>query len=54
LGAVILGKYWIVPGLNKGGSSPAANILMFMMMAAGGYFIYLYLMTGTLVYQPPI
>ena len=54
IGAIVLGKYWIVPGLNKGGSSPAANILMFMLMAAGGYFIFLYLTTGSLVYTPPI
>lgn len=50
--AIVLGKYWIVPRLNKGGSSASANILMFMIMAAGGYFIYL--TTGTLVYKPPI
>jgi len=54
VGAIVLGKYWIVPGLNKGGSSASANLLMFMMMAAGGYFIYLYMATGTLVYKPPI
>jgi len=53
-GAIILGKYWIVPGLDKGGSSASANILMFLMMAAGGYFIFLYLTTGSLIYQPPI
>lgn len=50
---VVLGQQWNNAGLNKGTPSLSANTLLLLVMAAGGYFIYLFLTTGSLAYQPP-
>jgi hypothetical protein len=49
--AIVLGKLWGDSRLHKGAGSLGANFLFLLMMAAGGYFIYLYIATGSLLFH---